>query len=194
MGRLIVEQIVTADGFASDSDGGMKFIPETYTHDAGVDTEQLEMLSHVDAIVLGATTYRMFAGYWPTVSIDTDPVAEPINRLPKHVVSNTLDRAPWGDGEIEVARGDGVDSVGALLKRYPGDVIVWGSLTLTDALFAAGLVDVLRLRVVPRLIGSGRGITPAGLAMTDLDLTATHTHPGGQVTLQYDIHPASVVE
>jgi dihydrofolate reductase len=189
MGRLIVEQIVTADGFAADSDGGMKFIADNYTHDQGVDVEQLELLRGVDAIVLGATTYRMFADYWPTVSVDVDPVAEPLNRLPKHVVSNTLDRAPWGDGEIEIARGDGVESVRALHARYPGDVIVWGSFTLTDALFAAGAVDILRLRVVPRLIGSGRGISPAALAMTDLTLTATHPHAGGQVTLQYDVNP-----
>jgi dihydrofolate reductase len=191
MGRLIVEQIVTADGFAADSDGGMKFIPTTVTDDYEIDTEQLDMLRTVDAIVLGATTYRMFADYWPTASVADDPVAEPINRLPKHVVSNTLDRAPWGDGEITVERGDGVASVRALLDRYAGDVIVWGSLTLADALLAAGAVDVLRLRVVPRLIGSGRGISPAGLAMTDLTLTATHSHASGQVTLQYDVAPTS---
>jgi hypothetical protein len=45
--------------------------------------------------------------------------------------------------------------------------------------------------VVPRLIGSGRGISPAGLAMTDLTLTATHSHASGQVTLQYDVAPTS---
>jgi dihydrofolate reductase len=191
MGRLIVEQIVTADGFAADSDGGMKFIPTTVTDDYEIDTEQLEMLRTVDAIVLGATTYRMFADYWPTASVKEDPVAEPINRLPKHVVSNTLDRAPWGDGEITVERGDGVASVRALLAHYSGDVIVWGSLTLADALLAAGAVDVLRLRVVPRLIGSGRGISPANLEMTDLTLTATHSHASGQVTLQYDVAPTS---
>jgi riboflavin biosynthesis pyrimidine reductase len=168
MGRLIVEQIVTADGYAADSDGGMKFIATTVTDDYEIDTEQLEMLRTVDAIVLGATTYRMFADYWPTASVEEDPVAEPINRLPKHVVSNTLDRAPWGDGEIAIERGDGV------------------------ALLAAGVVDVLRLRVVPRLIGSGRGISPASLPMTDLTLTATHAHAGGQVTLQYQLN--SVVE
>jgi riboflavin biosynthesis pyrimidine reductase len=134
----------------------------------------------------------MFADYWPTASVTDDPVAEPISRLPKHVVSNTLDRAPWGDGEITVERGDGVASVRALLERYPGDVIVWGSLTLADSLLAAGVVDVLRLRMVPRLIGSGRGISPASLAMTDLTLTATHAHAGGQVTLQYQLN--SVVE
>lgn len=187
MGRLIVEQIVSADGFAADSDGGMKFVSGTDLLDPGV-TEQLQMLRGVDAIVLGATTYRMFAQYWPTASADSDPVAEPINRLPKHVISNTLDRAPWGDSEIEVHPGDGVESVRSLLARYSGDVIVWGSLVLTDALFEAGVVDVLRLRIVQRLIGSGRGVFPADLPMAELELTATSAHAGGAVTLQYAIN------
>ncbi len=189
MGRLIVEQIVTADGFAADPEGGIDFIDESYSDDQGIDAEQLEMLRGVDAIVFGATTYRMFADYWPTASVELYPVAEPINRLPKHVISNTLDRAPWGDGEIDVESGDGVESVRRLLNHYSGGVIVWGSLTLTDALFAAGLVDVLRLRVVPHLIGSGRGTTPSGLAPTGLKLTAVHPAQGGKVTLEYALTP-----
>jgi len=187
MGRLIVEQIVTADGYAADTDGGMRFIRQPDTLDADINAEQLDLLSGVDAIVFGATTYRMFADYWPTASVDDEPVTEPINRLPKHVVSNTLDRAPWGDGEITIERGDGVDSVRSLKERYAGDLIVWGSLTLTDSLFAAGVVDVLRLRVVPRLLGSGRGVAPAGIALTELTLTASRAHAGGHVTLQYEV-------
>lgn len=187
MGRLIVEQLVSADGYAADDDGGMRFLRQPDLLDADINAEQLGLLDGVDAIVFGATTYRMFAEYWPAASVDDEPVAVPINQLPKHVVSNTLDRAPWADGEITVERGDGVESVRALTQRYAGDLIVWGSLTLTDSLFAAGAVDVLRLRVLPRLLGSGRGVAPAGIPLTGLALTSTRTHPGGQVTLQYDV-------
>ncbi len=116
---------MTADGYTQDTDGGIDF----FIADAivsGDDREQLVMMQSVDAIVLGAATYRMFAEYWPTVTPDDEPVAEPINRLPKHVVSNTLDRAPWGDGEAVVERGDGVESIRALKERYAGDLIVLG--------------------------------------------------------------------
>ena len=188
MGRLIVEQIITVDGYAQDADGGIDFFQATDEIDA-LDQEQLAMLESVEAIVLGADTYRIFAEYWPTASPDDEPVAEPINRLAKHVVSNTLESAPWGDGEIEIERGDGVESVRALKQRYSGDLIVWGSLTLVDSLLAAGLVDVLRLRIVPKLLGAGRGISPATLGLTDLELTASQVHPRGQVTLQYAVSP-----
>lgn len=191
MGRLIVEQIVTADGYAADTDGGMRFLLQPDLLDADINAEQLDLLAGVDAIVFGAATYRMFADYWPTASVDDEPVAVPINELPKHVVSNTLDRAPWADGEITIERGDGVESVRALKQRYAGNLIVWGSLTLTDSLFVSGVVDVLRLRVMPRLLGSGRPVAPAGIALTELALTSSHAHSGGHVTLQYDLRPTA---
>ncbi len=183
MGRLIIEQIVSADGYAAEPDGGIDFMQAAEIGNPN-DEDQLAFLQYVDAILLGATTYRMFAGYWPTADPEIEVVAEPINRLPKFVVSNTLASAPWGDGAIDILRGDGVDSAWALKQRY-GAVVVWGSLTLTDALLEAGLVDELRLRVVPVLIGAGRSFTPAGLARRRLELDHATSHPSGHVGLSY---------
>ena len=83
-------------------------------------------------------------------------------------------------------RGDAAESVSALKDRA-GSIIVWGSLTLTDALFAAGLVDELRLRVVPAVIGAGRSFTPSGLGERRLRLDDVVTYPGGLVTMQYAV-------
>ena len=184
MGRLTVEQIVTVDGYAADPGGGLDFFLADGEVDAN-DADQLTFLEDVDAILLGANTYRLFADYWPTADPTAERVAEPINRLPKFVVSNTLDTAPWGDGAIEVLRGDGVESTRALKERF-AHIVVWGSLTLADALFEAGLVDGLRLRLVPVLIGAGRPFTPAPLERR-LALDHTVAHPSGHVTLAYEV-------
>ncbi|GAA1795135.1 dihydrofolate reductase family protein [Agromyces lapidis] len=191
MGRLIVEQVITADGYAADSDGGIDFFEALVRPDEhGVvdlnDAEQLEYVSQAEAILFGATTYRMFADYWPGVDPAVEHVAELIERLPKFVVSNTLTQAPWGDGSIELLRGDGVEQAAALKERF-GAVIVWGSLVLTDALFAAGLVDELHLRVVPTLLGEGRSFTPAGLGERPLELDRVVPRPGGVVSLRYRV-------
>lgn len=185
MGRVIIEQIVSADGFAADSEGGMKFMEVAEPDEQDVD--QLRMLERVDAIAFGRVTYGMFAEYWPDADPEQYPVQVPIMALPKHVVSNTLETAPWADGDIPVERGDGVDSVRRLRDHYAGDIIIWGSLTLADALFRAGEVDVLRLRIVPTLIGAGRGPTPADLPMTALTLVGSRVFDGGQVTLEYAV-------
>ena len=71
MSKVIVEQIVSVDGYAEDANGGIGFFGNASWINE-VDTEQLQMLSGVAAIVFGAKTYRMFADYWPRA----DPAAE----------------------------------------------------------------------------------------------------------------------
>ncbi|MGW9631071.1 dihydrofolate reductase family protein [Agromyces sp. NPDC055520] len=189
MGRLTVEQIVSVDGYAADESGGLDFFLAAGSVDPA-DPDQVAFLEGVDAILMGANTYRMFAGYWPNADPVAEPVAEPINRLPKFVVSHSLERAPWGDGEIEVLAGDAADAVAALKHRVKS-IVVWGSLTLTDTLFRAGLVDVLRLRIVPVLIGAGRPFTPADLGDRPLTLDHTVAHPSGHIGTTYLVRGAS---
>lgn len=184
MGKLIVEQILSADGYAAEPDGGIGFFVDASSiNDA--DQDQARMLDGVRAIVLGRTTYGMFADYWPGADPAREPVAVHLNTIPKYVVSNTLRHAPWGEGEIDILRGDGVASVRALRERVDGDLVVWGSLSLSDALLLAGEVDVLRLRIVPTLIGAGRSFTPAGLGRRALVLEDSKAYPQGFVVLQY---------
>lgn len=191
MGRLIVEQVVTADGYAADRDGGLDFFEalvrpgENGEVDLN-DAEQLEYVSQADAILFGATTYRMFADYWPGVDAEVEQVAELINRLPKFVVSNTLTDAPWDGGQVEILRGDGAAAAAGLKERF-GTVIVWGSLTLADALLKAGLVDELHLRIVPVLLGDGRSFTPADVGDRRLELDHLAERPGGVVSLRYAV-------
>ena len=187
MGKLIVEQIVSADGYAEDAGGGIDFFGNADWINAA-DDEQLRMLSDVAAIVLGAKTYRMFAGYWPFADPAVEPVAVPIRDLPKFVVSSTLESAPWGAGDAaEILRGDGVAALRGLRQRFAGHLIVWGSLTLSDALLRAGEVDVLRLRVLPVLLGRGRSFAPSDLGSRRLSLTAAKSFAGGLVVLEYGV-------
>lgn len=185
MGRIIVEQIVTADGYASSKDGGIGFFDASGDFKDAED-EQMKMLQSVGAIVFGATTYRMFADYWPGADAKLERVTGPINSLPKFVVSNTLQSAPWGDkGEVEILRGDGVASLLDLRQRIAGDLMIWGSLTLTDALFRARQVDVLRLRTVALLLGEGRSFAPNGLGALKLSLQHVKSYPSGHTVMQY---------
>src|SRR5688572_1935263 len=185
MGILTVEQIVTADGYAADESGGIDFFESVdFGDESRTDSEQMRWLDTVEAILLGRRTYEMFAAFWPSADPAVDAVAGPIARLPKYVVSNSLSRAPWGDGEIDVLRGDGVAAARALRDRF-ASVVVWGSLILADDLLRAGAVDVLRLRVVPVLLGAGRSFIPNDLGERRLRLEHAEAHPTGHVTAQY---------
>jgi dihydrofolate reductase len=189
MGKVIVEQIVSVDGYAEDADAGIGFFVDADWINAA-DAGQLRMLSGVSGIVFGARTYRMFADYWPSADPAVEPVATPINALPKFVVSSTLQSAPWGSGDpVEILEGDAVAAVRNVRDRLPGNLVIWGSLSLTDALLRAGEVDVLRLRIVPTLLGRGRSFAPADLGPRQLSLTAAQSFAGGLVVLEYDVTP-----
>jgi dihydrofolate reductase len=187
MSKVIVEQIVSVDGYAEDADGGIGFfVNASWINEA--DTEQLRMLSGVAAIVFGAKTYRMFADYWPSADPAVEPVATPIRELSKFVVSSSLESAPWGPNDsVEILRGDGVTAVRGLRHRFTGNLIVWGSLSLSDALLRAGEVDVLRLRVLPVLIGRGRSFTASDLGLRQLSLATARSFAGGLVVLEYNV-------
>lgn len=187
MGKIIVEQIISADGYAEDSQGSIGFFLNAKALNE-TDTDQLQLLSGVSAIVLGAKTYRMFADYWPTADPGTEPVATAIMKLPKFVVSATLDSAPWGPSDsAEILDGDPVAAVRNLRHRFTANLIIWGSLSLTDALLRAGEVDVLRLRVLPLLLGAGRSFAPAAIGLQPLSLISARSFAGGLVVLEYGV-------
>lgn len=60
MGKVIVEQIISADDYAADKDGGLDFF-DAAGNFSDAEPEQLRMIASVGAIVLGANTYRMLA-------------------------------------------------------------------------------------------------------------------------------------
>jgi dihydrofolate reductase len=67
-------------------------------------------MAQPDALLMGRRTYEIFAAYWPQAPAD-DPLGIVLNRLPKYVVSRTLDTVAWtnarlvrGDVAAEVAR------------------------------------------------------------------------------------------
>ncbi|HEY0387540.1 MAG TPA: dihydrofolate reductase family protein [Gaiellales bacterium] len=171
---IIVDEIVSADGWAARADGDIDFFVgrEGLVDSVG----NAERMARVAAVLLGTRTYREFSDYWPT----QDP-ALPVNRLPKHVLSTTLDDAPWGALEpATVERGDAVEVARNLERHHGGDLIVWGSLTLARALLAAGAVEEVWLRIVPTALGTGRTFWPE----RDIEFRGVETvqHPGGWTT------------
>ena len=66
MGDLVVQQFVSADGFAANDQNEFDLFDSVEGDSAEFDQSNLEWLEGVGAIVLGAATYQMFVGYWPT--------------------------------------------------------------------------------------------------------------------------------
>lgn len=193
MGHLVVQEFVTVDGFAADANNEFT-VYETLEGGTGeFDRSQLAWLQTVDAMVLGASTYRMFAEYWPTPASDGQIIAPALNGLRRFVFSRRLERAPWGDlPESTIESGDAVEAIRRIKREIDGTIVLWGSLTLSEAFFAAGEVDAVRLVVMPVAIGAGRGVFPAGQDPTPLRLRSAATYDTGLVELEYALGSVSV--
>ena len=184
--RIVLEQLVSADGFAAEPDGGMRFVEAVSFEDLDrTDEHQMEFVATVDAIVLGRVTYEMFSSYWPTADPEHDRLAGPINALPKFVLSETLETAPWGEDEAQIVRG-GVGGLREAIARY-STVVVWGSLMLSRALLAEELVDTIRQRTVPTFVGEWLGFTPPTREPLVGRLGEQWRYSSGHVTTEYHL-------
>lgn len=189
MSDLVVQQFVSVDGFAANDRNEFDLFEGVEGESTEFDRANAAWLESAGAIVLGAETYKMFVTYWPTPAADQELVGPRINALPKHVFSRSLDSAPWGDYDAAtVESGDAAEAVRRLRGEIDGDLVLWGSLSLTQSLWEASAIDVVRLVVVPVALGSGRGVFPPEARTSRLRLTGARTL-GGLVAADYAVEP-----
>lgn len=186
MRKVILQEWLSLDGFAADRDGGLDFFPATETGHFS-DRDQLAFLDSVDTILLGRRTYELFVDFWPTATTDREIVADRLNALPKLVFSNTLAEAPWGSWPpARVVRGDAVAEIRRLKALDGKHMVLWGSLSLAQALMAAELIDEYHLQVCPAMLGGGRRLFAEFPDRADLDRVAVRTYDTGVVFLHYE--------
>ncbi|MHA7631177.1 dihydrofolate reductase family protein [Corallococcus sp. M7] len=189
--ELTVTEFVTLDGVMQapggpdeDRSGGFAFggwVEPHFSDEFGAHV--VDIFSRADAFLLGRGTYDIFSSYWPRVTAPNDPIAGPLNTLPKYVASTTLRRVEWANSTL--LEGDTVEAV-RRLKASPGrELQVHGSGGLLQTLLAHDLVDVMHLHVIPVTIGSGRRLFGAGTQPRMLQLTASQITPKGVALLTY---------
>lgn len=139
--------------------------------------------------LMGRNNYVGFHAVWPGITEDpaTDPRTRDLGRwlcsVEKGVVSTTLPEpeATWGNTRVFRDAGKAV----ATLKAEPGrDILVLNSAKLIQSMLAAGLVDDLRLAVVPVLLGGGLRLLPDGVSGA-WDLASSTTLPDGALGVHY---------
>ena len=186
MRKLILQDFVSLDGYASGPNGNVDFVPATTQGDQSFDQAQLEFTKTIDTILLGRVTYQLFADYWPNATTEDDKVADVLNLTPKIVFSKTLDRAPWGKyAEAKIIKTSAVDAV-RKLKEQPGkDMVLWGSISLAQSLMKAGLIDRYQIVVCPITLGAGTPLFGDKAPKLELKLQETKTFDRGEVELTY---------
>jgi riboflavin biosynthesis pyrimidine reductase len=94
-----------------------------------------------------------------------------------------LDRE-WANARV--VEGGLIEFVGALQDRRGGDIGVHASISVAQALLAAGVVDELKLVIAPTIAGSGRRLLD-GLPAQRLESIRSTTSPAGKLLVDYRI-------
>jgi dihydrofolate reductase len=182
--RLTVTTFVTLDGVmqcpgAPDEDGtGFEYGGWSAPYgDDDFGAFMAARLANADAFLLGRKTYEIFASYWPRVTDPDNPIAAPLNSLPKYLVSSTVTAPGWHN--TTVLTGDLADSVAELKARPGNEIQVHGSGQLASALIAHGLVDELHLLIFPVILGVGRRLFPQQPVAAAMQLADSKTTSKG---------------
>ncbi len=139
----------------------------------------LESAQNSEALLLGRVTYGAMQAFWPTAEGE---LADRLNELPKYVVSSTLRDPSWN---ATVLGDDWLEDVARLRKELDGEILVYGSRSLSRALIGMGLVDELRLLVYPVVLGAGDRLFGETQDKIPLRLVESLPFGGGVVSMIY---------
>jgi len=178
MRRVIAYEYLTLDG-VMEAPEKWQF---PYLSNDVAELIKAQMLQ-ADAVLLGRTTYEIFADSWPSRINNEFGVADKLNSMPKYVVSRTLQKAEWHNSTV--IKGDVPKEV-ARLKEQPGGIIaIIGSGKLVGALMQHALIDEYRLMIHPVVLGNGQRLFPDGTHAA-LRLIQTKALSSGVVLLRYE--------
>jgi dihydrofolate reductase len=154
MGKIVVSENVTLDGVVQDPTGEEGFARGGWFGQIkdrpDVAKLALDDALHAEALLLGRRSYEFFAARWPSRSGE---LADRLNSLPKYVVSSTLEDPGWNNSTV--LKGAAVDEVSKLKHELDGEILVLASFQLRRALIDRDLVDELRLKIFPVVLGAG---------------------------------------
>ncbi len=182
MRKLIIWNLMTLDGYFEGKAPWDLTFHELAWGDELRDYS-LEVSRQTDLLVFGRKTYEGMAAYWPEAADETEIKAY-MNSIAKIVASRSLEKADWNNTHIVR---DAVSEL-KMLKQQPGkDIFIFGSAELCDDLLKAGLIDEIRICLVPVVLGGGNPHFKPTETPRQLTLLETRTVKTGAVILRYAV-------
>ena len=181
-GKVIVNQTISADGysagdnqteerpFGEDGGDGWGDKLHAWMFDAGEENRgEVDQINAASAVIMGRNMFgpvrgewdRQWNGWWG----DNPPFHAPVFVLTHHA----REPQPMAGGTTYHFVTDGIESALAQAREAAGggDISIHGGATTINQYLAAGLVDELRLHIVPLTLGAGtrvfEGVPPLRL-------------------------------
>ena len=189
MGKIVMSgpQNVSLDGVVQDPDGEEDFeLGGWFGQFGGKDLEEWNKVALAEALgaeawLLGRRSYEFFGARWRPRSGE---LADRLNSMPKYVVSSTLHEPDWNDSTV--LEGDAANEVFTLRQELDGDLLVPASFQLVRTLMEHDLVDELRLKIYPVVLGDGERLFGETSDKKPMRLLDTKTIDGDIAYLTYE--------
>ena len=176
MRTVVAYMLVSVDGVAENPE---QFL---FHFDTVMEANLGEVIRTQDTVLLGRKMYDEWSDYWP--KSDDQPFADFINNVHKYVATATPLTREWTNAES--IQGPVHDFVRELKAGDGGDIGVHGSISLTQSLLVAGLIDEVWLLIAPRVVGGGRRLFEVDVAHS-LELVQSTGSPSGSLLVHYKL-------
>ena len=184
MGKIVVSDNVSLDGVIQDPAGDEGFERGGWVglikDRPGANKLALDEAMDAEALLLGRRSYEWMAGRWPSRGGE---LADRLNSMPKYVVSSTLEDPDWNNSKV--LKGDAVNEVSKLRQELNGEIVVVASFQLVRMLMEHDVVDELRLKIYPVVLGAGERLFGATSDKKPMRLVDTKTIDGDVAYLTY---------
>jgi dihydrofolate reductase len=185
MGRIVVSENVSLDGVIQDPAGDEGFRAGGWVGKLK-DRDEINKLAlddavGADALLLGRRSYEWFAARFPSRS---GALAGRLNSLPKYVISSTLEHPAWNNSSV--LKGDVLNVVSKMKQELNGEIVVLASFQLVRLLIEHDLIDELRLKVFPVVLGAGDRLFGETSHSKSLRLVETRALGDGVAVLTYE--------
>jgi dihydrofolate reductase len=194
MGRIVMFNHVTADGYFAAPDGNLDWV----VRDDEVDKAAMSGGPQADTVLLGRKTYEMFAAFWPQavksreaqgphgggdLTSEQRDMGVWLNEATKIVFSRTLKDVTWKNSRI--VREVDPRAIEAMKKQASKDMLVLGSGSIVSELTKHGLIDEYTFVVSPVFLGDGKQLLSGFSKRERLELESARGFPSGVVVLRY---------
>jgi len=184
MRKIIVLSMITLDGVMQAPGGSKEDASEGFKYGGWVEPygdkaygkvvrEELKPAEYL----LGRKTFEIWEPYWPKHA-DFWPG---INDGKKYIISKTRKKSDWENTIIIKSLAD----IKKLKRSRGTDLHVWGSAKLVQLLLKNDLVDELRLKIHPLLLGKGKKLFEGGAVPTAFRLVKSTITTTGVIIAYY---------
>lgn len=174
----------TLDGFVAGPNDEMDWL----LVDDEMFAYEIDLVTNAGSLFLGRVTHGDFAGFWPEVAEDTGAgenqrtYARRVDAMDKVVASKSGNTADWKNthrlADLDLA------TITELKRQPGGDVVIYGSLSVVNALEAMGMIDEFHLLIHPCFLRGGKALF-SGDQSRGLKLLSAETFHSGVVLAKY---------